>query len=213
MQTKPFTLLTILALLSLVTTATTAYAGGDGYEDSNRHQAPISERTLRGTYVFSGQVLLNPVVNPVAAGNPPRALITCFSVGEIHFDGRGHTTRNVEIQCPTTPSLLAAGLGAPPPLGEPTPGDLARMGATMTSSGSYELNADGRGSLRDTGVFRLGPIPGNPASGDLHIRVSSIRGGLAHKVHILLKQQSVQPPGAPMLMNSDIGAAFVAYRR
>lgn len=87
------------------------------------------------------------------------------------------------------------------------------MGSTMTSEGTYELNADGWGGFSDSGAFRLGPLPGNPTSGAGRISVSGIKDGVAQELVLLLDHQSLQPPGAPALVNSDIGAAFVAQRR
>ncbi len=87
------------------------------------------------------------------------------------------------------------------------------MGSTLTTSGTYQLGADGWGSFTDSGTFRLGPVPGNPTSSAGRLAVSQMRAGIAQELVVLIDQQSLQAPGAPMLINSDIGASFVARRR
>lgn len=196
-------------LLFLTSIAATAAAA----DDRKTTHRPVDEHTLRGTYVFSGRVLLNPILGAPNQAAPTRALVDCFSIGEVRFDGRGTIRRRVEIRCPTTPTMVSAGLGVPVPPGEPGAVQLQVIGTTLTSEGSYELGADGWGTYTDAGAFRLGPIPGNPASGAGRIAVTQIRGGVAQEVVLLIDHQSMQPPGAPGLVNSDIGASFTARRR
>ncbi len=183
------------------------------HAEDREERRRLGPQTLNGTYVFSGRVLLNPPVAPTPPENPPRVLIDCFSVGEIRFDGRGGMRRRVEIRCPTTQSLLSAGLGAPVPLGEPSPQQLDVIGSSLVTRGRYALGAGGGGEFSDAGEFRLGPVAGNPTSGAGRIVVSRVRGGVARQVHLLIDHQSLVPPGGQISVNSDIGASFVAYRR
>ena len=174
---------------------------------------PIDESALNGTYVFAGRVLINPVAAPNVPANPPRLPVDCFVIGEFRFDGLGAIKRRAEIRCPATENLLLTWLGMPAPVGEPTPPELTASSSTLTAQGTYQLGADGWGSFEDTGKFRLGPVPGNPMSSAGRFTVASLRGGIAREVVVLIDQQSLQGPGAPMLANSDIGASFVARRR
>ncbi|MDJ0655849.1 MAG: hypothetical protein QNJ40_16910 [Xanthomonadales bacterium] len=182
-------------------------------DDSGVKIRPLTDRTLIGTYVFATRVLLNPLAGPPSETGASRLPVECFSIGELRFDGRGGLKRRVEIRCPATANLLATGLGGPAPIGEPTAQQLQIIGSTMTSEGRYQVNADGWGSFEDTGFFRLGPVPGNPASGAGRLSVLSTRYGTAQEIAVLIDHQSLQPPGAMQLVNSDIGASFVAKRR
>lgn len=199
---------TVFTMVLVIVTALSSSAG-----ELTRGVRPIDERTLHGTYVFAARVLLNPSVAPQVQQNPPRVLIDCFSIGELRFDGRGGVKRRVEIRCPTTPNLLAAGLGVPASTTEPTPSELAIIGSTLTAQGTYDLKPDGWGQFADRGAFRLGPVPGNPTTGAGRVAVTRIRGGVAQEIAVLLDHQSLQPPGVMVLVNSDIGNAFVATRR
>ncbi len=183
--------------------------------DDRRSARPLDERALRGTYVFAGRVLLNPVVpqGPQQQQPPQRLPVDCFSIGELRFDGRGGVKRRVEIRCPATANLLSTGLGAPPPLFEPTPQQIDVMGTTLTTRGKYHIGADGWGRFSEQGTARLGPLPGNPASLAGRIALRKMRGGVAQEIVFLIDHQSLQGPGAPGLINSDIGASFVARRR
>ena len=169
--------------------------------------------TLKGTYVFAGRVLINPVVAHSSQQPPQRVLVDCFSIGEFKFDGYGGLTRRVEIRCPTTSNLLLAGLGAPPPLFEPTQQEIDSAGTSFETKGTYQVDADGWGTFADTGLTRLGPLPGNPSSSAGRFALGKVRKGVAHELVLLIDHQSLQGPGAPGLINSDIGASFVARRR
>ena len=200
----------------LLAASVIAFAGFAQAQDySGKTARPLDAGTLKGTYAFAGRVLINPSVPP-GPGAPPsaqRVPIDCFAIGEFRFNGKGRVKRRVEIRCPTTQNLLMAGLGAPPPVGEPTPQQISVMGSSFESVGRYQLGADGWGSFSDSGSFRLGPVPGNPMTSAGRFTITDIRGGVAREIVVLIDQQSLQGPGAPMLMNSDIGAAFVARRR
>ncbi len=196
-------------LVALLSTSSAALADNH----NGRSARPIDERTLNGTYVFAGSVLINPIAAPNVPANPPRLPVECFVIGEFRFDGRGGIKRRAEIRCPATQNLLLTGLGMPAPRGEPAPSELIASSSTLTTQGTYQLGADGWGSFSDTGTFRLGPVPGNPMSSAGRFTVSTVRGGVARELVVLIDQQSLQGPGAPMLVNSDIGASFVARRR
>ncbi|MDJ0748019.1 MAG: hypothetical protein QNJ11_00980 [Woeseiaceae bacterium] len=174
---------------------------------------PIDERALKGTYVFAGRVLINPVAAPKVAASPPRLPVDCFVIGEFRFDGKGRIKRRAEIRCPATQEFLVAGLGVPAPRGEPNSSELVATSSTLTAEGTYQLGADGWGSFADMGTFRLGPVPGNPMSSAGRFTIANVRGGIARELVVIIDQQSLQAPGAPMLVNSDIGASFVARRR
>ncbi|HKJ17354.1 MAG TPA: hypothetical protein VJ984_08400 [Xanthomonadales bacterium] len=213
MRHLPILLGAILASLGLGTSA----CGAESRTEAVHRQAPgqpLTERTLTGTYVFSGQVLLNPVTDMSDPQMPVRSLVSCFSVGEMEFDGAGGLFRKVEIFCPTTPVLLAAGLAPPPPLGEPSEQQLGILGSTLTSEGDYTVSPSGWGEWHEEGEFRLGPVPNNPASGYAQFSVGKLDpSGKAEEIHFVIKNQSLQAPGAPMLINSDMGGSFVARRR
>ena len=202
-------------LFTIVAVATLAIAAPIHASDLRAPSSarPITERTLQGTYVFAGRVLIHPVAAKQIQQNPSRLPVDCFAIGEFRFDGRGSVQRRVEIRCPATANLLIAGLGMPATVGEPTPQQVSIMGSTLTTKGSYTLNADGWGTFSDRGAFRLGPVPGNPTTSAGRFAVSQVRGDIAQELVVLIDQQSLQPPGAPMLVNSDIGASFVARRR
>jgi len=208
-----FTIYTfIFASVILATAACGAEPGTPAVQHmSARH---LNEKALSGVYVFSGQVLLNPITDMSNPQNPVRSLVNCFSIGEILFDGEGSMARKVEIFCPTTPEILAAGLGAPPPVGYPTEQQLNILGSTLTSEGEYKIFADGWGEWSEEGEFRLGPVPHNPAAGHAQFAIGPLdRSGIAEEIYFLVKNQSIQAPGAPMLINGDVGATFVAKRR
>ncbi len=204
---------TIPIIVALLVLSISPTATADDDKTNASSSRPINERTLRGTYVFAGRVLIHPVAARQVQKNPPRVPIDCFAIGELRFNGRGKVQRRAEIRCPATEHLLIAGLGAPAAVGEPTPQQLAVIGSTLTTTGTYTLNADGWGSFKDSGAFRLGPVPGNPMTSAGRFSVGKIRGGIAQELVVLIDHQSLQPPGAPMLVNSDIGASFVARRR
>ncbi len=199
----------VAVLLTLLAGSAAALADNQ----NGRSARPIDERALNGTYVFAGSVLINPVAAPNVPANPPRLPVECFVIGEFRFDGRGGIKRRAEIRCPATRNLLLTGLGMPAPRGEPTPAELVATSSTLVTQGTYQLGADGWGSFADTGTFRLGPVPGNPMSSAGRFTISTVRGGVARELVVLIDQQSLQGPGAPMLVNSDIGASFVARRR
>ncbi len=205
----------IKSLLSaaLVATVLVWYASAQADNVAGKSARPIDERVLKGTYVFAGRVLINPVAAPNVPANPPRLPVDCFVIGEFRFDGQGRIKRRAEIRCPATQNLLLTGLGMPAPTGEPNPAQLIATSSTFTAEGTYRIGADGWGSFADTGTFRLGPVPGNPMSSAGRFTVASLRGGIARELVVLIDHQSLQGPGAPMLVNSDIGASFVARRR
>ncbi len=180
---------------------------------AGRSARPIDERTLKGTYVFAGRVLINPIAAPNVTTSPPRLPVDCFVIGEFRFDGKGRLKRRAEIRCPATQNFLVAGLGAPAPRGEPNSQELVATSSAFTAEGTYQLGADGWGSFSDVGTFRLGPVPGNPMSSAGRFTIAKLRGGIARELVVIIDQQSLQAPGAPMLVNSDIGASFVAQRR
>ena len=181
--------------------------------DTTKSVRPIDESALTGTYVFAGRVLINPIAAPGVPANPPRLPVDCFVIGELRFDGRGRVKRRAEIRCPATRNLLLSGLGMPAPVGEPSVQQLKASSSTLTTEGTYQVGADGWGSFADTGTFRLGPVPGNPMSSAGRFALANLKGGVARELVVLIDQQSTQAPGAPGLINSDIGASFVARRR
>ncbi len=199
----------IVAVLAVLAQTPAACAEGT----TGKSARPIDERALKGTYVFSGRVLINPIAAPGVPANPPRLPVDCFVIGEFRFDGRGRVKRRAEIRCPATENLLLTGLGMPAPRGEPSAAEQIASSSTLTAEGTYQLGADGWGSFADTGTFRLGPVPGNPMTSAGRFTVADLKAGVAREVAVLIDQQSLQAPGAPMLVNSDIGASFVARRR
>ncbi len=209
MNTRKTTLYVLIAALTTIGAATSAL--GQTALDRERARA-FDQRVLQGTYVHSGPVLINPpVINEV--GVQERQLIRCFSTGTMTFDGAGAVTRRVEIFCPYTDALALLGVPAPP-LGQPTPEELAFLGSAFESAGTYTVDADGWGQLEDVGTFRFGAVSGLPMASVLQFSLGRLGvRGVARELNLLVKNQSTQFPGAPMLINSDVGAAFVAVKR
>lgn len=192
----------------------TQACGAESHVNTGQGGKPISEATVQGHYAFSGRVLLNPITDMSNPQAPVRSLVQCFSVGALWFDGAGGMGREIEIFCPTTPEMIDAGFGAPPPVGVPDQGQLQMLGSSLSTRGSYTLSADGWGEWTDEGSYRIGPIPDIPAVGFAQFTVAAVsHSGLAGEIHILIKNQSLQLPGAPMLINGDVGGSFVAHRR
>lgn len=212
MKSRPFSTFFLVPLLVLFTQA----CGAESHVNAGLSQGgkPVSEATVHGHYVFSGRVLLNPITDMSDPQAPVRSLVQCFSVGSLWFDGAGGMEREIEIFCPTTPEMIDAGFGAPPPVGVPGEEQLRTLGSSLSTRGSYTLAADGWGVWTDEGSYRIGPIQDIPAVGVAQFAVAAVsQSGLAREIHILIKNQSLKLPGAPMLINGDVGGSFVARRR